>query len=138
MSGALGFGYRSSQLRGWLADLIKDAIRDYVGMRDILHGADALLLSDQAPSSNNDAWDVVEALNGSTNEAILFVYHQPDANDRVHVTPRGLQPDATYVVQSLDAGILGTTSGRDLMLDGVDVVQGSGTGAHILVLRRKP
>jgi hypothetical protein len=66
---------------------------------------------------------------------VLFAYHQPEANDRVLVRPRGLRRGATYAVRSLDAGDLGTSRGDDLMQDGIEIVQGSGTQAHILVLR---
>lgn len=137
MMGALGFGYRSPMLRPWLADAFRDTIRAYSGMRDILQDADAMLLTDQVPSPD-PGWDAVEALNGSTTDAVVFVFHQPDADDRTTVRPRGLDPDATYSVMSLDAGDLGSAPGGALMNDGIEVVQGSGTQAHILVLRRVP
>ncbi len=78
---------------------------------------------------------MLEALNASTGEAVLFAYHQESANDRVRVVPRGLRSGVTYAVTSLDAGELGIGKGDDLMSDGIEIVQGSGTQAHILVLR---
>jgi alpha-galactosidase len=138
MIGALGFGYRSTALRPWLADAVRDSIAAYAQVRDILHEADAMLLSEQAPAPDKAAWDVVETLNATTTEAVLFVFHQPGANDRVTVRPRGLEAEANYRVQSLDAGDLGVVSGRVLMEDGVDIVQGPGTQSHVLVIRRAP
>jgi len=135
MFGVLGFAYRSPGLRSWLSDLFAQAIIDYRGFRDILQDSDAILLGDQAPSAEGSGWDAIEALNASTDEAVLFAYHQPEANDRVLVRPRGLRPGATYSVRSLDAGDLGTSRGDDLMQNGIEIVQGSGTQAHILILR---
>jgi alpha-galactosidase len=135
MFGVLGFAYRSPGLRSWLSDLFAQATVDYRGFRDILQDSDAILLGDQAPSTDGSGWDAIEALNASTDEAVLFAYHQPEANDRVLVRPRGLRRGATYAVRSLDAGDLGTSRGDDLMQDGIEIVQGSGTQAHILVLR---
>jgi hypothetical protein len=134
MFGILGFAYRSPGLRSWLSDLFAQAIANYREYRDILQGADAMLLSEQAPGTGS-TWDAVEALNAVTGDAILFAYHQPDANDRVHLYARGLLPDATYAVRSLDVGDLGTSQGDALMSDGIEIVQGPGTQAHILILR---
>jgi alpha-galactosidase len=134
MPGVLGFGYRSPGLLPRIADAFVQAIDDYRAFRDILQDADAILLSEQAPSSAPD-WDALEALNAATGEAVLFVYQQGDANDRILLRPVGLRADAIYAVQSLDAGALGTAPGDDLMRDGVEVTQGTGTQAHILILR---
>jgi hypothetical protein len=48
-----------------------------------------------------------------------------------------LKADATYQVQSVDTGVLGTASGDQLMTDGIDVVQSPNTAAHILILTRQ-
>jgi hypothetical protein len=135
MFGVLGFAHRSPGLRPWLSDLFAQAIVDYRGFRDILQDADAIPLGEQAPSADGSAWDAIEALNASTGEAVLFAYHQRDANDRVTLKPRGLRGNATYGVRSLDTGDLGTSRGDDLMQDGIEIVQGPGTQAHILILR---
>jgi hypothetical protein len=51
------------------------------------------------------------------------------------VTPTGLIDDATYVVQSVDTGTIGTATGADLMAHGVQLVKSPNTAAHILLLR---
>ena len=43
-------------------------------------------------------------------------------------------PNSTYLVQSVDTGVLGTRIGADLMADGIDVCQSPNTAAHILIL----
>jgi hypothetical protein len=135
MFGILGFAYRSPGLRSWLSDLFAQAIANYRQFRDILKDADAVLLSEQAPAVNRSGWDALEAINASTGEAVLFAYQQADANDRVRLYPRGLRPGDIYAVRSLDAGDLGTSQGDALMEDGIEIVQGPGTQAHILILR---
>ena len=134
MPGVLGFAYRSPGLLPRIADEIGQSIRDYLLFRDILQDADAFLLSDQAPAPA-PAWDVIEELSASTGHAVLFAFQQADANDRIVVRPRGLGADATYAVRSLDAGELGSAMGADLMRDGIEIVQGNGTQAHVLILR---
>lgn len=134
MPGVLGFAYRSPGLLPRIRDELTQAITDYRQFRDILQDADAFLLSEQAPSIA-PGWDALEELNAATGDAVLFAYQQPDANDRILLHPRGLRPDATYAVRSLDAGDLGTSRGDDLMRDGIEIVQGSTSHAHILILR---
>ena len=134
MPGALGFAYRSPGLLPRIADEIAQSVREYLQFRDILQDADAILLSQQAPTTT-PGWDVLEALSAASGNAVLLAYQQPDANDRVLIRLRGLRADATYSVRSLDAGDLGTALGADLMRDGIEVVQGAGSQAHILILR---
>jgi hypothetical protein len=39
-----------------------------------------------------------------------------------------------YDVRSLDGGRLGRSTGSQLMLDGIDIVQTEGSRAHVIVL----
>ena len=134
MPGVLGFAYRSPGLLPRITDELMQAITDYRQFRDILQDADAFLLSEQAPSTA-PGWDALEELNAATGDAVLFAYQQQDANDRVLLHPHGLRPDATYAVWSLDGGDLGTSRGDDLMRDGIEIVQGRTSQAHVLILR---
>ena len=136
MLGALGFAYRSPGLLPRIADEFAQSIREYIQFRDVLQDADAFLLTEQAPAAL-PGWDVLEALNADSGDAVVFAYQQSDAEANVVVRPRGLRPDATYSVRSLDVGDLGTALGDDLIRDGIAIVQGDGSQAHILVLRRQ-
>ena len=49
--------------------------------------------------------------------------------------PRGLIADTIYSVTSVDLGPLGDASSELLMHDGIELVQSSGSRAHILILR---
>jgi hypothetical protein len=77
---------------------------------------------------------VVEELDVSSGNAVVFAF-QSDTDDRdLVVYPTGLRPDATYGVTSVDAGVLGSASGKELMVSGVALVPGASRG-HIVVLR---
>ena len=52
----------------------------------------------------------------------------------LNVKPITLQPDATYVVESVDTGALGTAVGADLMANGIEIVRSPNTAAHMLTL----
>jgi hypothetical protein len=69
---------------------------------------------------------------------VILAFQQTDATDRIVVRPRGLQTDTTYDVRSLDAGDLGFALGGELMRDGIEIIQGPGTQAHVLILRVQP
>jgi hypothetical protein len=49
--------------------------------------------------------------------------------------PRGLVPDATYAVRSIDIGPLGTARGDALMQDGLELTGNGVSRSHVLVLR---
>jgi hypothetical protein len=65
---------------------------------------------------------------------------QPDPGPaRVTVALYGLDSGATYDVQSLDAGPLGSATGADLMNGGIELNALTGSAAHtLLVTRREP
>ena len=54
--------------------------------------------------------------------------------DTINIKPTDLQPAATYEVQSVDTGILGTATGTALMTDGIDVQESPNSAAHILII----
>lgn len=135
LPGILGFSYKSPGLRPSIAAPFAQAITDYKGMRDILANADAILLSEQQGSPRAVGWDVLEELDADTGNAVLFAFQQPGDDHRVLIHPRGLRTDSTYDVRSLDTGALGSIGGEALMRDGVELVPGDGSRAHVLVFR---
>jgi hypothetical protein len=50
---------------------------------------------------------------------------------------KGLRPDASYEVESADLGILGSSSGRDLMTRGVELQASTISKSHVLVMRAR-
>ena len=103
-------------------------------MRDILNNADAMLLSEQVESPLWTGWDLVEELDARTGNAVVFAFQDPADDHRLVLHPRGLRAEATYVVRSLDAGVIGSDTGAALMANGIELVPG-GSSAHVLVLR---
>jgi len=134
MPGMLGFSYRSPGLRPSIAAPIAQSIAEYLSMRDILSNADAMLLSEQVESPLWTGWDVVEELDARTGNAVVFAFQDPADDHRLVLHPRGLRAEATYVVRSLDAGVIGSDTGAALMAYGIELVPG-GSSAHVLVLR---
>ena len=135
MPGVLGFSHRSPGLRPSVGGPFVAAIAVYREIRDILANADAVLLSDQAESVTEIGWDVLEELDSTTGSAVLFAYQQQNGVPRLLIHPRGLRPDADYAVSSVDAGPLDVVRGADLMAQGIEIVQGDSSTAHILILR---
>jgi hypothetical protein len=109
----------------------------YKGLRSVIGGASASLLTTQADTTNGPSWDVLQATDGSGADAVISAYQNDDGVDRVNVKPVGLESETTYSVESVDTGLLGEASGADLMSAGIDILQSPNSAAHILVLKVK-
>ena len=57
---------------------------------------------------------------------------------RLVVHLQGLRSDLTYEVRSADVGVIGSAGGDVLMQDGIELVHGDGSLAHVLVLTAQP
>src|SRR5262245_32999407 len=134
MVGALGLCFRTSELSEEDAARIAREVDIYKNVRATLSVAAGPLLTAQAAATDGPEWDVLQAaaLNG---DAIVFAYSSDEASGTLTVKPAELQADATYAVDSVDAGELGTATGADLMANGIEIIQSPTTAAHILVLR---
>ena len=67
---------------------------------------------------------------------IVYAFQTDGEVGMFTLRPIDLQPDSTYLVESVDFGVLGTARGADLMLDGIEVFPLHNTNAHILILSR--
>jgi alpha-galactosidase len=133
MMGILGLTYRTVDFDETLTDGISAGIANYKTIRDIVANADATLLSDQAPVAE-DAWEVLQELADGGRSAVILAYKGSDSAGRLVVRPRQLLAGATYDVQSVDAGALGSATGAQLMSDGIEVDHAGGSRGHILIL----
>ena len=131
--GILGLTYRTDLLDDGTAALLKREIAQYKTYRDLITQSNATLLSAQAQVVDG-GWDVLQELADGARSALIFAFKGDDQTGRTIVRPLGLIPDATYDVQSIDVGPLGASRGDALMQDGIEVIQGSGSRAHILIL----
>ena len=134
--GVLGLTYRSHFLDENTAALLTLQIADYKAYRDILAQASGSLLTRQTPYDDT-GWDVVEELTGDARTALIFAFESDRCDDRRIVWPQGLIDDAIYDVVSFDGGTLGAARGDALMTDGVEIVHGVVSRAHLLVLRAR-
>jgi alpha-galactosidase len=132
-AGILGLTYRTDLLDDGTAALLKREIAQYKTYRDMITQSNATLLSAQAPVVDG-GWDVLQEVADGARSALIFAFKGDDQTGRTIIRPLGLIPDATYDVQSIDVGPLGASRGDALMQDGIEVIQGSGSRAHILIL----
>jgi len=109
----------------------------YKRLRPILDESATFLLAPQPvalPDVAWSGWEAVEHLSTRTGDAIVMAFESPNAPSSVVVRLRGLQPAASYEVESADNGVLGSATGADLMTAGV-LLQSSLSRAHILIIR---
>ena len=136
-AGVLGLTYLSHFLDDDTASLLTLQIAEYKAYRDILALASGSLLTRQTPYDDT-GWDVVEELTDDRQTALIFAFERDGCDDRRIVWPHGLIGDATYDVVSLDGGTLGAARGDQLMIDGLEIVHGVASRAHVLLLRARP
>jgi alpha-galactosidase len=133
MPGTLGLTYRSDNIDAATGEALAQHIQQYKVVRDIVADANATLLSAQAPVGDG-TWDVLQEVKTGGGSAVIFAFKDNDEDGRILVRPRGLIADLTYTVESLDAGVIGTARGDELMQDGVEIVHSGTSRAHVLVL----
>ena len=135
-AGVLGLTYRGDLLDPDTASLLTLQIGEYKAYRDILAHTSGSLLTRQTPYDDS-GWDVVEELTDDRQTALIFAFESDGCDDRRTVLPLGLIDDATYDVVSLDGGALGDARGDALMTDGLEIVHGVASRAHLLLLRAR-
>ena len=135
MAGALGLCFRSDGFSDGELAGIEHEIEIYKAMRDTQRGAAAALLTGQAQPTDGPAWDVLQESASGNAQSLVCAYQSDSGTNTITVTPTGLIADANYLVQSVDAGVLGTATGSALMTGGIRLVQSPNTAAHILLLR---
>jgi hypothetical protein len=134
MPGALGLTYRSSELDEDLRARLTAEVARYKLLRDTIAQSSAALLTAQAPVQQ-DGWDIVQELADDRRNLIIFAYKNDSDDGATIVRPQGLDPATIYSVQSIDHGELGSATGADLMVDGVELVHSpAGSRAHLIVI----
>jgi alpha-galactosidase len=135
-AGILGLTYRTDSIDDGTAELLKQQIAEYKIYRDIIARSTAKLLSAQAPVDAS-SWEILQEVTDDARGALIFGFKGDGQDGRLVVRPRGLLPDATYDVQSLDVGPLGAARGDQLMQDGVELIHSGGSRAHLLMLKAR-
>jgi alpha-galactosidase len=137
MDGALGLCFRSDGFAEGEDATIAHEIDVYKAMRGTLSVAAAALLTRQAAPDGGPSWDALQESSSANDQIVISAFQSDGGVQTLNVKPTSLQPQTTYEVESVDTGVLGTAMGKDLMADGIDVVQSPNTAAHILIIRAK-
>ena len=135
MPGILGLTYRAADLTEDDQFELAREIAVYKSIRDIQRDASAILLTGQAEPEGGPAWDVIQELSTATGDAVIFAVQQDGGTPAVAVQPRGLTPDATYSVTTVEGESLGSASGEAIARDGLTIDESHASAARILVLR---
>ena len=129
----LGLTYRTDRMDDETAELLKQQIAEYKAYRAIITQSDATLLSAQAPVDST-SWEILQEVTDDARSVLIFGFKGDGQDGRLIVRPRGLLPDATYDVRSVDVGPIGSARGDLLMEDGIELIHSGGSRAHVLVL----
>jgi len=134
MAGALGLCFRGDGFTDDEQANIAREIAIYKAIRGTLSIAAGSLLTRQAAADDPPAWDVLQEAAARDGQFLVGAFQSDDGVQAFNVRPSGLQPDVSYDVESVDAGLLGTATGTELMAKGIDVVQSPQSAAHILII----
>jgi alpha-galactosidase len=134
MLGTLGMSFSLIGLAGNEAMALE--IQTYKELRPTLVEATGTLLTRQAQRESGPSWDVFQSTDLHAAHVILYAFQLDGEVGMMTVRPIDLQPDATYLVEAIDFGRIGTASGNELMLDGIEVFPLHNTNAQILTLSR--
>lgn len=138
MPGVLGLAVKTHDLSREEFELLSNEIAHYKRLRPTIQDGSVTLLTPQVPREGSRDWDALQVTSATSGEVIIFAFAAPDAPTRTIVRPQGLDPAASYRVESIDHGALGVASGADLMNGGIELNDSSISDAHILVLGRQP
>jgi alpha-galactosidase len=134
--GIFGLTYKGDLLDTDTSALLQQQIAEYKSYRAILSRSTATLLTAQAPVDDT-SWDVLQEMADDLRSGLIFGFKGNDEDGRLLIRLRGLIPDATYDVESVDAGSIGAARGEALMRDGIELVHAGGSRAHVLVLKAR-
>jgi len=138
MDGALGLCFRTDGFTEGEETSMAREIAIYKALRGTLSVAAGALLTRQASATDPPAWDVLQETAWGDTQVVVSAFQSDDGDRTINVKPSGLIPEVEYIVQSVDAGVLGTALGKDLMTDGIDIVQSPVSAAHILIISARP
>ena len=138
MGGVLGLCFRGGDLSATDLAGIAAEIAVYKDLRPTLVTAAGALLTLQAEAAGAPPWDVLQATAEGGGTLLVFAFQNDGGADAATVRPADLDPAATYQVSSVDAGVLGSASGADLIRGGIAILASPSTAAHILRIERLP
>lgn len=136
MPGLLGLTYVASEFGEQDLDQMRQEIARYKLLRGRLRDATSILLTGQIREGQAYEWDVIQTVSEGSGDVLLFAYQGASAGESVHVWLQRLDPTATYEIESVDTGSLGTASGAQLLEDGLEIEASPVSRAQILLLTK--
>jgi len=132
----------------WLMGGMEEGTRREIGkqialfqrLRPILAGSAGTLLTPQAvelPGQPWSGWDAVQYLSSDRQSVVVLAFDTADGPPEALLRLKGLLPNAIYSVESADYGDLGSATGADLMLDGLQLETSGLSLSHTLILRAR-
>jgi alpha-galactosidase len=137
MEGALGLCFLTGELSDDDAAAMSREIAIYKSMRAMVTAGAGALLTRQAAAENGPPWDVLQQTTPDGQQLVVCAVQSDDGVQKFTVHPKDLDAGTTYQVLSVDAGVLGTATGADLMANGIDLLQSPASAAHILIVTAK-
>lgn len=134
MASALGLCFRGSDLDDADMSGLAREIAIYKSYRDALSGAAGALLTKQAETDSPPGWDVLQETSADGARFLVHAFQTDETVETFTVKPTGLDPETLYEVRSVDAGVLGTATGADLMAKGLELVASGNSAAHLLIV----
>jgi alpha-galactosidase len=135
MTAALGLCFRTGEFDAPDTSQIVREIEIYKDIRRNLRTASAALLTPQADAAQGPPWDVLQTIPTGNRDALISAFQWDEGETEITVKPIGLRPFTTYEVWSVDAGMIGTATGAQLMADGISVLASPVSAAHVLLLK---
>ena len=137
MEGALGLCFLSGELSDDDAAAMSKEITIYKSMRAIVTAGAGALLTRQAQAENGPPWDVLQQATADAQQLVVCAVQSDDGVETFTVKPKDLDAGTLYQIVSVDAGVLGSATGADLMADGIALLQSPNSAAHILIVTAK-
>jgi alpha-galactosidase len=134
MPGVLGLSFRADELEEDDMAAIRSETDLWKANREIESTAGAVLLTDQASGPRFPAWDALALVSPARDRALVYAYQNDPGSAHVTLVLRGLDPQSTYELRSLDTGSLGTATGATLMSRGVDLPASPDSASQVLQL----
>jgi alpha-galactosidase len=132
MLGILGLTWRGFEFDDEELEEMAGEIVASKSIRSAVPDAALFLLTEQARADGSSNLDAVQLSSPGARTSAVFVYAN-DGMDWFTIRLKGLDPETRYLISTLRGEELGEATGADLMESGVDIVNSSDSGAHVVL-----
>ncbi|MFO7694362.1 MAG: alpha-galactosidase [Vicinamibacterales bacterium] len=133
MSGMLGLTWRSGERGDEELEEAAAEIARAKAIRGAVPGAAAFMLTDQARADGLGGVDAVQHYSPSAGTSAVFVY-AGNGVDWFTVRLQGLEAGTRYLISTVWGEELAEATGAELMTTGVDIINTSESGAHVVLV----